>query len=263
MGVVARAVLVTGAAALVSCAPPPSSSNSGGEAAPQPVTTEEGEWLVTCHGPAFPGSRLTALPGETGAPEPPKAAEQALVEEIEQRSDPELAGAADAGELRVLAVADDAVEYAWVHDTSEYQQHDEMVRTIVFEADDGEWRSTLGGDCPAATPELYGETRPANFHVTDAELHAKATEVTVEVIEIGCSGGRDIDGLIEGPYVEERDGQLRVLYGVEPLDTSGSVTCEGNPPTPTTLELDEPLGDRELVDASRWPLEPVDPGGGH
>jgi hypothetical protein len=106
---------------------------------------------------------------------------------------------------------------------------------------------------------VHGEVRLAEFHLADDDLDRDATDIPVKVTEIGCSGGRRIDGKLIGPYIEQADGQLRVLYGVEPPRQAEPSTCVGNPPSETTLELAEPLGDRELVDASHWPLQPVTP----
>jgi hypothetical protein len=106
---------------------------------------------------------------------------------------------------------------------------------------------------------VHGEVRLAEVHLADDDLDRDATDIPVKVTETGCSGGRRIDGKLIGPYIEQADGQLRVLYGVEPPRQAEPSTCVGNPPSETTLELAEPLGDRELVDASHWPLQPVTP----
>jgi hypothetical protein len=39
---------------------------------------------------------------------------------------------------------------------------------------------------------------------------------------------------------------------------TGAQDCQGNPDTPFTLELDAPLGDRELLDGAHSPPAPPD-----
>lgn len=232
----------------------------GGPDGPRPVTTADGEWLVTCHGPAFPASRLEALPHDPGAPDPPPGAEQAMTELINNRRDgePALAAATEAGELHVLAVGDGVVEFGAILDdrlrTGGHDDHrrQPLLRTWVVERDDGGWSTAPSGDCHAPRPKVRGDTTLASFWAVD-EPDPEATEIPVLVVEHACTGGRDIDGLIQEPYIEEAGDQVRVLYGVEPHNPSGPTTCESNPPARTTLELDEALGDRDLVDASQWP----------
>jgi hypothetical protein len=43
-----------------------------------------------------------------------------------------------------------------------------------------------------------------------------------------------------------------VIFTVDPLP-DGAYTCPGNPPTGVTVELSEPLGDRQLLDGGEFP----------
>jgi hypothetical protein len=53
------------------------------------------------------------------------------------------------------------------------------------------------------------------------------------------------------PVLEMTPEQVRLAIGVVPRD--GRQTCQGNPVTPFTLDLPEPLGARKLIDVSAYP----------
>jgi hypothetical protein len=83
----------------------------------------------------------------------------------------------------------------------------------------------------------------------------EATSVALLVTERACASGEPATGRIEVVDVARTDSELQVVLGVEQV--RGSAACPGNPPTPFTLELEEPLGARTLVDASAYPSRPV------
>lgn len=71
------------------------------------------------------------------------------------------------------------------------------------------------------------------------------------VLEHSCAGGQQATGRVRVPVLEVTADQVRVAIGVARQD--GLQTCPGHPPTPYTLELPEPLGDRALIDVSTYP----------
>jgi hypothetical protein len=75
------------------------------------------------------------------------------------------------------------------------------------------------------------------------------------VTENACAGGRPATGRVEEPLVVREEGRVQVAMFVRPLD--GPATCPTNPPTPYTLRLDDPLGDRTLADGGTIPPRPV------
>ena len=91
---------------------------------------------------------------------------------------------------------------------------------------------------PLVVPEITLESEP---DPTSTELHLLVTEH-------GCNSGEDADGRIEVVRLEESDARVSVILGVRPR--GGFVTCPGNPSTPFTVTLRDPLGNRELVDGS-------------
>lgn len=91
--------------------------------------------------------------------------------------------------------------------------------------------------------------------VDPGALTPGTTSIPIEVMERGCAGGRPAEGRVATPEVDYREDAVVVTMRVIPV--VGAATCPGNPPTPYTLELEEPLGDRVLLDgATDPPSEP-------
>ncbi|TVP67752.1 MAG: hypothetical protein EA340_10000 [Nitriliruptor sp.] len=88
-----------------------------------------------------------------------------------------------------------------------------------------------------------------------ADLSASSTSIDVLVNEVGCASGESADGRIAEPEVVYEPDRVVVTIRVVPV--AGAAACPSNPDTPYTLELDEPLGDRGLLDGSHDP--PVEP----
>jgi hypothetical protein len=83
---------------------------------------------------------------------------------------------------------------------------------------------------------------------------ADATAVDILVQEMACASGQSADGRIEVLDVRYETDQVVATIGVVPRD--GAQTCQGHPPTPYTLQLDEPLDGRPLVDGYTPPPAP-------
>jgi hypothetical protein len=73
--------------------------------------------------------------------------------------------------------------------------------------------------------------------------------------ETACAGGRAPDGRAVIPYLTETSDAASVLVLVE--QNSGGATCQSNPWVPLTVTLDEPLGDRTVLDGSILPGRPL------
>lgn len=116
---------------------------------------------------------------------------------------------------------------------------------------DGTWLLTSAGPC---AQRLIGDIDMA----ADATLarqpvpEARALELLVQERE--CASGRDAEGRIQVD-VEETAEQVLLRIAVRPL--GGAQNCPSNPATPFTVELSEPLGDREVVDGSLVPPRPL------
>jgi hypothetical protein len=105
----------------------------------------------------------------------------------------------------------------------------------------------------AADPCALNVVLPEGLGVVEWELDAGApppeagtTELHVLATERACTGGRELGERLLGPQVVETDESVRISFAAIAL--TGNHGCPSNPSTPVTVELDEPLGDRELRD---------------
>ncbi|ARU51237.1 hypothetical protein CBR64_06765 [Cellulosimicrobium cellulans] len=105
-------------------------------------------------------------------------------------------------------------------------------------------RADLGG-LGTATLTLDPEHPPA----------PDAREIHLLVTEMACNSGQDAEGRVRVVNLGARDDAVAVTVGVEPRD--GAADCQGNPATPYVVDLDEPLGDRPVLDASVHPAREV------
>lgn len=78
------------------------------------------------------------------------------------------------------------------------------------------------------------------------------TELVVVAHESRCSGGRKLTQKNTTPLVSYTHEAITIVVRVAP---PRDVTCPDNPPSRLTIELDEPVGERELVDAAVYPPE--------
>lgn len=80
------------------------------------------------------------------------------------------------------------------------------------------------------------EEDPPNLEVPELRLLG---------FETNCASGRSAEGRISYDLTETVE-ELRVMIKIKP--PSGDQTCPGNPPTPIVVPLQEPLGERSLID---------------
>jgi hypothetical protein len=117
---------------------------------------------------------------------------------------------------------------------------------------DGTWFLWGGSSC---------SPRVAGTGATQADLRLgdhpspEDTEVTLLVMERACASGRSAEGRIELQDLELTPDEVRVRIGVRPA--GGAQECPGNPWTPFTVDLGEPLGERTVVDANLVPATPL------
>jgi heat shock protein HslJ len=115
----------------------------------------------------------------------------------------------------------------------------------------------LAGCSQVATSAPPSEPVPssARWGLHPAALPAPADRsIRVDVWEVPCSGGRAITGKILPPEVDYEPERVVVTLWLEPLPVLGpneALTCPLAPPVPYTVELSEPLGERELVDGNQ------------
>lgn len=98
-----------------------------------------------------------------------------------------------------------------------------------------------------------GQTTVASWRV-DGSIDAETTRLPLLVQEQECASGRSATGRIEDPDVDYRADSVVITIRVR--DRGGEQSCQANPDTRLVLRLDEPLGNRTLLDGGRRPPAP-------
>ena len=126
---------------------------------------------------------------------------------------------------------------------------------LGLEREDGRWVPRGWGDCSLA-PILRGRNTWA--HVTGYRAAGpEATSFEASVSEGECTSARDPGPFLHEPTVVERPDTITVYWTSTPV--VGGADCPGNPTVTRVVELDAPLGERQVLDGSRYPPEPVKP----
>jgi hypothetical protein len=108
----------------------------------------------------------------------------------------------------------------------------------------------------APTPVVAPKRRPkadeaAVWEVAGLErVDAAATSFTANVARLACNSG--VTGRVLAPPVDENATTVVVTFTVAPVRPR-AVTCPSNNWVPHVVRLDDPLGDRALVDGSCLP----------
>lgn len=85
----------------------------------------------------------------------------------------------------------------------------------------------------------------------EADLAPDVTEIPLLVNERACASGEPANDRIPEPDIDYGTDTVTVTIRVIPRP--GGQDCPSNPDTPYTLILDEPLGDRDLLDGGQDP----------
>ncbi|GHH67589.1 hypothetical protein [Promicromonospora soli] len=113
------------------------------------------------------------------------------------------------------------------------------------------WQLWRHGDC-ALRYDLGGLGDAIVALDPDNPPDPVSSEVHLLVTEIACAGGEPADGRLTLERLVELEDRVELVIGVE-APPGDAQTCQSNPPTPFTIELDEPLGDRTLMDGAVYP----------
>jgi hypothetical protein len=116
------------------------------------------------------------------------------------------------------------------------------------------WRAAGWSDCASLAPVIETGLQWVEIHAP-GDLDTSSTELAVSVNEVACTSGRDPRPFLREPRVVEDRESVTVYWTSEAPQGVG--TCVGNRPVSQMLHLDEPLGDRVLLDGSRWPARPI------
>lgn len=221
-----------------------------------PFVEKDGEIQVTCGG----GDGWSPSSMSTGI-ESPLSDEEMVGIFTELLANPDYAGELELSFLskgaedtswRLLAADGDA--YTLDLDTWTEDGPVDGAFIMGIERRDGEWVWTGGGDCHLEPVLHPGRTwvelkAPSLDRASDAPM--------VDVNERTCTSARDPSPFLHDPYVVETDESVTVYWTSTPPE--GGQDCPGNPSFSRPLPLDEPLGDRQLLDGSTYPPTPVGP----
>lgn len=124
-----------------------------------------------------------------------------------------------------------------------------------FEWQGGGWKIVGWGDC---RPQIVLDGMSLATWVLDPALPSpgpETTEIGALVTEQACTGAEPMGPRLQAPRITYMDDAVLVVFAAVPLE-GDAFECPGNPSMRVVFELREPLGDRRLLDASRFP--PVD-----
>lgn len=84
----------------------------------------------------------------------------------------------------------------------------------------------------------------------DLVLHVLATD-------LDCASGSPTGDRLRQPTIEMTDEEVIVTFTAEPV--TGDQDCPSHPPTRYEVALEEPIGERQLLDGAYWPARPPEP----
>jgi hypothetical protein len=102
----------------------------------------------------------------------------------------------------------------------------------------GSATSPVGPAAPTGTPATW-------FLAPKQDLGAHSTKFTAMVSELACASGQT--GKVLPPEVRTHQSEVVVTFRVVP-NNPGANTCPSNNSVPYEVDLDQPLGNRSLVD---------------
>jgi hypothetical protein len=213
-------------------------------ATPAPVPTIDQQGLVagrlTCgNGDTFPAAALEGPGGAERGNDAPAAGLRAVIAEP---GDPHVP---DTGWHLVSLTATHAQYVA-------RGQGDSGWTVVVLERGPSGWTMDGAGDCQLSVVVGAG-IGLASWWVDPAAgaPGPAAHDINVLVQERACASGRAPVGRIAPPLVSYGRNAIVAVFGVIPLP--GGQDCPGAPPAPFTLRLEEPLGNRALLDGGVVP----------
>jgi len=115
--------------------------------------------------------------------------------------------------------------------------------------------SGIGRPCEPVVALPDGLGRVAIRLDPDSPPAPDDTSVHLLVTEVGCASGREIGDALLGPQVIETGEAVLVAFAA--ISPVGPANCPGNPSTPVTVHLSQPLGRRTLNDGLHIPPKPL------
>ena len=90
------------------------------------------------------------------------------------------------------------------------------------------------------------------FLAPDAQIGPETTAFPALVMEVNCASGQTSEGRIVGPEISYDADQVVVTFAVRP-PPGDAHACPSNPATLVKVTLNEPLGERRLIDGGADP----------
>lgn len=261
----------------VASSPDAARSTQEPQADARPWLTADGDTLVTCSGdPAFPVSRVA----EGGLEFTPEASDEILAALDQMKQDfgidaPRPLQEAEADEVPWAVVWEESVAGSdqigilmAEPGATEFNLDTDEYASLEWQGES--WRASGWSGTCGARPVLPAGREWAQIALADAtsgqdaaatavatdqvEATADAT-INLKVSEIECTSARDPEPFLGDPVITETSEAVTVYWTTE--QATGEATCPGNPWVPRSAQLEEPLGDRELLDGSTYPPQVV------
>lgn len=106
------------------------------------------------------------------------------------------------------------------------------------------------GDCNP-TPVLPPGASWVEIQAGPNGLDPAASSLSLEVNERECTSARNPEPFLREPVVIEEEDSVTVYWTSD--SPTGGQNCPGNPSVSRVIHLEEPLGERAVLDGSSWP----------
>lgn len=131
------------------------------------------------------------------------------------------------------------------------------MKSVSVENKGGGWKVSGWGDCRPTIVLADGLGAAEWAWGGPGDPGPETRTFDALVTEMMCASGRSSEGRIVGPVIVPSAETVLVMFAVRSL---GGGTCPSNPSTRVTVDLGEPLGDRQLLDGGRLPFgDPTKP----
>lgn len=132
-----------------------------------------------------------------------------------------------------------------------------VVSTEAMPAQPGEsgWAVVESSTC---SPTLdLGELDTARVSLDPSSPPAPESDrLALLVTEVACNSGQDAVGRVELVERAETESTVELVIGVRPSGAQ-EASCQANPATPFTVDLERPLGDRVILNAGVVPARQI------
>lgn len=249
------ALIVPLFALVAACGSDRGTPSTAGAAAATPAGTAGEETLVSCGGQQ-PGWPVSAMDGGIDSQHPTgdlAAALEGLAQEagIDAPRALQDVSTDEAPWFVLTDTADSATVATGAWDSAGPGADGQVV---YLEEADGTWKARSWGDCTDLAPVIAPGLQWVRV-VAASDPDPSSVELTVTVNEVQCTSGRNPRPFLRAPRIVENDESVTLFLRSEA--PKGAHNCMANPTVRQVLHLEQPLGDRVLLDGSTWPHRPI------